>query len=95
MVDPHIVGKNSRRERVQVRLPEEYAFTYLNFSNMQNNCRTGGFAHVKTLLDHLRKEAGGRANTLTVDGGDLGGALQHRSGLGVDIWKPRTFSALM
>ena len=52
--------------------PEEYAFTYLNFAKHARKFgRTGGFAYVKTLLDGLRDQAGGRGNTLTVDGGDL------------------------
>ena len=39
--------------------PEEYAFTYLNFSKHAEQLgRTGGFAHVKTLLDQLRQQAG-------------------------------------
>ena len=73
MVDSHTsLAKVPRRERVRVRTPEEYAFTYLNFSKHAEQLgRTGGFAHVKTLLDHLRQQAGGRSNTLTVDGGDL------------------------
>ena len=31
----------------------------------------GGFAYLKTLVDSLRDQAGGRENTLTMDGGDL------------------------
>jgi 5''-nucleotidase/2'',3''-cyclic phosphodiesterase and related esterases len=47
-------------------------YTYLNFLKAaQQYGRTGGFAHVKTMLDQLRDQAGGASNTLTVDGGDL------------------------
>ena len=61
--------------------PEAYAYTYLNFlEQAQKFGRTGGFAHVKTLLDQLRDQAGGRQNTLTLDGGDLW------QGSGTSLW---------
>ena len=70
---PHIVGKEFlQANSLEPGSPEEYAFTYLNFAKHAELLgRTGGFAHVKTLLDHLRDQAGGSSNTLTVDGGDL------------------------
>jgi sulfur-oxidizing protein SoxB len=79
---PHIVGKGLLKE---MGLPEEgieaYAYTYLNFEeNAKKYGRMGGFVHIKTLLDQLREQAGGRENTLTVDGGDLW------QGSGTSLW---------
>ncbi len=79
---PHVVGK---RLLESVGLPtngrEAYAYTYLNFEAFAKEFgRMGGFAHVKTLLDQLRESAGGRSNTLTVDGGDLW------QGSGTSLW---------
>ena len=70
---PHIVGKGFLEANgFEPGSPEEYAFTYLNFTkHAQELGRTGGFAQIKTLLDRLRSQAGGLGNTLTVDGGDL------------------------
>ena len=42
--------------------------------------RTGGYAYMKTLLDKLREQAGGKQNTLTLDGGDLW------QGSGTSLW---------
>ncbi|MEZ5537437.1 MAG: 5'-nucleotidase C-terminal domain-containing protein [Thiolinea sp.] len=79
---PHIVGKGLLKE---MGLPEEgieaYAYTYLNFDQYAKEYgRMGGFSHIKTLLDQLREQAGGRENTLTVDGGDLW------QGSGTSLW---------
>ncbi len=70
---PHIVGKKLLAEMgLQENSREAYAFTYLNYDEaLKEHGRMGGFAHVKTLLDQLREQAGGRQNTLTLDGGDL------------------------
>lgn len=70
---PHTVGTQLLAEAGLTQdSPEAYAYTYLNFLKAaQQYGRTGGFAHVKTLLDQLRDQAGGANNTLTVDGGDL------------------------
>ncbi|MDX1697650.1 MAG: 5'-nucleotidase C-terminal domain-containing protein, partial [Thiohalobacterales bacterium] len=70
---PHIVGKGLLDAMgLSPDTPESYAYTYLDFENAARQYgRTGGFAHVKTLLDRLREQAGGRENTLTIDGGDL------------------------
>ena len=70
---PHIVGQEFlQANSFEPGSPEEYAFTYLDFAKHASQFgRTGGFAHVKTLLDRLRDQAGGLSNTLTVDGGDL------------------------
>ena len=70
---PHIVGKGFLEAMgLDPDSPEAYAYTYLNFGNAARQFgRTGGFAQMKTLLDQLRASAGGRENTLTIDGGDL------------------------
>ncbi|MGD2117593.1 MAG: 5'-nucleotidase C-terminal domain-containing protein [Chromatiales bacterium] len=70
---PHIVGKKLLKEMgLKSDSPESYAYTYLDFEHAASTYgRTGGFAHVKTLLDNLRQQAGGKENTLTIDGGDL------------------------
>ena len=70
---PHIVGKGFLKAMgLKPDTPEAYAYTYLNFLNAARKYgRTGGFAQMKTLLDQLRASAGGRENTLTIDGGDL------------------------
>jgi sulfur-oxidizing protein SoxB len=70
---PHTVGTQLLAEAgLKQDSPEAYAYTYLNFLKAaQQYGRTGGFAHVKTLLDQLRDQAGGASSTLTVDGGDL------------------------
>ncbi|MGB0846094.1 MAG: 5'-nucleotidase C-terminal domain-containing protein [Thiolinea sp.] len=81
---PHIVGKGLLKA---MGLPEDedsleaYAYTYLNFeANAKKYGRMGGFAHIKTLLNQLREQAGGQKNTLTVDGGDLW------QGSGTSLW---------
>ena len=62
---PHIVGERFlEANKFKPGSPEEYAFTYLNFAKHARKFgRTGGFAYVKTLLDGLRDQAGGRGNT--------------------------------
>ncbi len=79
---PHIVGKNLLKT-MQLPLdgPEAYAYTYLDFYEAARKYgKTGGYAHIKTLLDMLRKDAGGVENTLTLDGGDLW------QGSGTSLW---------
>ena len=79
---PHLVGKKFL-ETMQLKpnTPEAYAYTYLDFENAARKYgKTGGMAHVKTLLDRLRKQAGGRENTVTLDGGDLW------QGSGTSLW---------
>jgi 5''-nucleotidase/2'',3''-cyclic phosphodiesterase and related esterases len=70
---PHTVGTQLFEEAgLKQDSPEAYAYTYLNFLKAaQQYGRTGGFAHLKTLHDQLRDQAGGASNTLTVDGGDV------------------------
>lgn len=79
---PHLVGKNLL-EKMQLPLdgPEAYAYTYLDFYNAAKKYgKMGGFSHLKTLVDMLRKEAGGIENTITLDGGDLW------QGSGTSLW---------
>ena len=70
---PHIVGTKLLKEiGVKENTPLAHAFSYLNFQDASEQYgKVGGFAHIKTLLDKLREQAGGRENTSTMDGGDL------------------------
>jgi sulfur-oxidizing protein SoxB len=79
---PHIVGKKLLKwMELQENSPEAYAYTYLNFDNVAKIYgKTGGFPQIKTLLRQLRKQAGGRKNTITLDGGDLW------QGSGTSLW---------
>lgn len=79
---PHIVGKKLlAKMNLSPGGIEAHAYTYLDFDEAAKRYgRMGGFAHVKSLLEMLRKEAGGRGNTLTVDGGDLW------QGSGTSLW---------
>jgi len=79
---PHIVGKAFLDYMgLSPDTPEAYAYTYLNFQNAARKYgRTGGYAQIKTLLNRLREQAGGKANTLTLDGGDLW------QGSGTSLW---------
>src|SRR5215218_6675912 len=69
---PHLVGR-AFLERFGIRRDsaDAYAFTCLDFEKSAARFgRLGGFAHLKTLIERLRSEAGnGRA--LLLDGGDL------------------------
>jgi len=79
---PHIVGKKLLTAMgLEPSTPESYAYSYLDFDAAAAKYgRTGGFVHVKTLLDQLREQAGGKQNTLTLDGGDLW------QGSGTSLW---------
>ena len=70
---PHVVGTKLLKEiGVKENTPLAHAFSYLNFQEASEQYgKVGGFAHVKTLLDMLRDQAGGIQNTITMDGGDL------------------------
>ncbi|BBP45686.1 thiosulfohydrolase SoxB [Thiosulfatimonas sediminis] len=72
---PHVVGQKLLKEIGvdAAKNPElAHAFTYLNFQDASETYgKVGGFAHLKTVLDMLRDQAGGSANTITMDGGDL------------------------
>jgi len=79
---PHIVGtKLLKAMGLKPNTPESYAYTYLDFEHASSVYgKTGGFPQIKTLLNQLRKDAGGRDNTLTIDGGDLW------QGSGTSLW---------
>jgi len=79
---PHLVGNHLLKYMgLQTSTPESYAYTYLDFQkSAEKYGKTGGFANVKTLLNRLRKQAGGKQNTLTIDGGDLW------QGSGTSLW---------
>ena len=79
---PHIVGKGFLEAMgLEPDSPEAYAYTYLNFASAAGKFgRTGGYAQMRTLLESLRASAGGKQNTLTLDGGDLW------QGSGTSLW---------
>ena len=79
---PHLVGKKLLAAMgLKEDSPEAYAYTYLNYDRVVKHYgRMGGFAHMKTLMDRLRAQAGGRDKTLTLDGGDLW------QGSGTSLW---------
>ncbi len=79
---PHIVGKAFLDYMgLSPDTLEAYAYTFLNFENAARKYgRTGGYAQIKTLLNRLREQAGGKENTLTLDGGDLW------QGSGTSLW---------
>ncbi|MDB4575786.1 5'-nucleotidase C-terminal domain-containing protein [bacterium] len=79
---PHLVGKNLLDAmNLKPDTPESYAYTYLDFENAAAKYgKMGGFPQMKTLLDRLREQAGGRQNTVTLDGGDLW------QGSGTSLW---------
>ena len=79
---PHLVGeKFLRKMNISPNSPKAHAYTYIDFQkHALRYGRTGGFAHLKTLLDMLRNQAGGKKNTVTIDGGDLW------QGSGTSLW---------
>ncbi len=79
---PHVVGRGLLKEvGLSEGGPESYAYTYLDFEKAARKYgKTGGYACIKTLLEDLRRQAGGRKNTLTIDGGDLW------QGSGTSLW---------
>ncbi|MGV6857907.1 MAG: thiosulfohydrolase SoxB [bacterium] len=79
---PHIVGhKLLDKMGLSQEGRDAYAYTYLDFEKYAKQFgRMGGYAHLKTLLDRLRNDAGGIGNTLTLDGGDLW------QGSGTSLW---------
>ncbi|MDH5387789.1 MAG: 5'-nucleotidase C-terminal domain-containing protein [Gammaproteobacteria bacterium] len=79
---PHVVGpKFLETMKFKPATAESYAYTYMDFeSSAKKYGRMGGFAHIKTLLDSLRQQAGGKTNTITLDGGDLW------QGSGTSLW---------
>ena len=79
---PHLVGsKLLKAMGLSEDSPEAYAYTYLNFEEgVKKYGRMGGFVHIKTLIDRIRKDAGGKDKTLTLDGGDTW------QGSGTSLW---------
>ena len=79
---PHVVGKDFLKEMgIKEGSPEAYAYTYLDFDKLAKKYGpTGGFAHMKTLLDALVEQAGGRDKSLILDGGDSW------QGSGTSLW---------
>ncbi|HLG84409.1 MAG TPA: thiosulfohydrolase SoxB [Bradyrhizobium sp.] len=69
---PHLVA-NAFLDRFGISpdSAEAYAFTSLDFEKSAPRFgKLGGFAHLKTLIDKLRSDAG-ESRTMLVDGGDL------------------------
>ena len=69
---PHLVGR-AFLDRFGIRpdSADAYAFSYLDFEKSALRFgKLGGFAHLKTLIDRLRGEAG-PGRSLLLDGGDL------------------------
>src|SRR6478735_12446975 len=69
---PHLVGR-AFLERFGIRSDsaDAYAFSCFEFEKSAGRFgKLGGFAHLKTLVDRLRGDAG-EARSLLVDGGDL------------------------
>jgi sulfur-oxidizing protein SoxB len=79
---PHIVGSKLLKEiGVKEGTALAHAFSFLNFQEAAEQYgKVGGFSHIKTLLDKLRESAGGKENTITMDGGDLW------HGSGTSLW---------
>src|SRR5690349_4153771 len=69
---PHLVGR-AFLDRFGIRpdSADAYAFTCIEFEKAAGRFgKLGGFAHLKTLVDRMRSEAGA-GRTLLLDGGDL------------------------
>jgi sulfur-oxidizing protein SoxB len=79
---PHLVGEAFLKHfGIAPHSWRAHAFTYLDFAEAAHRYgRLGGFAHLKTLVDRLRAEAG-TGRSLLLDGGDL----MQGSGLANDL----------
>src|SRR6201995_240676 len=68
---PHLTGRAFLdRFGIKPESADAYAFTSLDFEKSAARFgRLGGFAHLKSLIDRLRNEAGAQ-NSLLLDGGD-------------------------
>jgi len=66
---PHLEGKNFLNHYgINPNTPQAHAFTYLNFVEAAKKYgKVGGFAHMATLIKHLRAQ---RPGSLLLDGGD-------------------------
>jgi sulfur-oxidizing protein SoxB len=69
---PHLVGRAFLdRFGIKPDSAEAYAFTFIDFEKSAARFgKLGGFAHLKTLIDRLRSDAG-PGRSLLLDGGDL------------------------
>ncbi len=69
---PHLVGEAFLKHfGIAPKSRLAHAFTYLDFAEAAHRYgRLGGFAHLKTLIDRLRSDAGA-GRSLLLDGGDL------------------------
>src|SRR5712691_10727575 len=69
---PHLVGRGFLdRFAIRPDSADAYAFTSLDFEKSAARFgKLGGFAHLKTLIDRLRSDAGS-GRSLLLDGGDL------------------------
>ena len=69
---PHIVGGAFLEYfNIPPGTRTAHAFTFLDYQEAANRYgRMGGFAHLKTLIDRLRADAG-PGNSLLLDGGDI------------------------
>src|SRR5215212_10425441 len=69
---PHLVGRAFlERFGIKPDSADAYAFTCLDFEKSAGRFgKLGGFAHLKTLIDRLRSDAG-QGRSLLLDGGDL------------------------
>jgi len=78
---PHLVGSHFLEHfGIPADSRRSHAFSYLNYAEAtQEYGRLGGFAHLKTLIDQLREQAG-PGNSLLLDGGDLW------QGSGTAVW---------
>jgi sulfur-oxidizing protein SoxB len=78
---PHLVGEAFLKHfGITPKSRAAHAFTCLDFAEAAHKYgRLGGFAHLKTLIDHLRADAGA-GHSLLLDGGDLmqGSGLANR-----------------
>jgi S-sulfosulfanyl-L-cysteine sulfohydrolase len=68
---PHLVGQQLLDHLASAATEREaHAFTYLDFfAAAERFGKVGGFAHLKTLIDQMRAEAGS-GHSLLLDGGD-------------------------
>ena len=69
---PHLVGRAFlERFGIEPGGRSAHAFTFIDYQEAaQRYGRMGGFAHLKTLVDRLRSDAG-PGNSVLLDGGDL------------------------
>ena len=69
---PHLVGDAFLAHfAIRPDSADAYAFTFIDFEkSAQRFGKLGGFAHLKTLIDHLRNDVG-QERSLLLDGGDL------------------------